>query len=89
MEIVGLIIAGIVISLLGKVVIGPSVRDDIGLVTTAVCGVIGVLVGWYAVAGMGTTGDVEVVRWTIAILVGMVLAAIAALVTGRSLSGRL
>jgi uncharacterized membrane protein YeaQ/YmgE (transglycosylase-associated protein family) len=89
MEIVSLIIAGIVISLLGKVVVGPGVRDDFGLVMTAMCGVVGVLVGWYAAAGMGTAGDLALLRWTIAILVGSVFAAIAAVVTGRSLSGRL
>ena len=89
MEIVSLTIAGIVISLLGKMLIGPGVRDDFGLVMTAVCGVVGVLVGWYAAAGMGAAGDLAVLRWTVAILVGSILAAIAAVVTGRSLSGRL
>jgi uncharacterized membrane protein YeaQ/YmgE (transglycosylase-associated protein family) len=89
MEIVSLIIAGIVISLVGKVVVGPGVRDDFGLVMTAMSGVVGVLVGWYAAAGMGTAGDLALLRWTIAILVGSVFAAIAAVVTGRSLSGRL
>jgi hypothetical protein len=85
MEIVTVIIAGIIISLLGKWWLTPSGRDDIGLVTTAVCGVAGVLVGWYAAAGL----DVELVRWAIAILVGSVLAAIVATLTGRSLAGRL
>ena len=89
MEIVGLILMGIVISLLGKAVIGPGDRDDFGLVTTAVCGVVGVLVGWYAAVGVETAGVVELVRWTIAILFGSVFAAIAAVITGRSLSGRL
>lgn len=89
MDIIGLIIAGIVISVLGKALVGPGGRDDIGVVTTAVCGVLGVLVGWYAAAGLGTTGDLEAVRWAMAILVGSALAAVAALVTGRSLSGRL
>ena len=41
---------GIVISLLGKWWLGPDGRDDFGVVTTLVCGVAGVLVGWYAAA---------------------------------------
>jgi uncharacterized membrane protein YeaQ/YmgE (transglycosylase-associated protein family) len=89
MEIIGVIIAGIVISLLGKAVVGPGGRDDIGVVTTAVCGVVGVLMGWYAAAGLGAAGDAEVVRWAIAILVGSAFAAVAAIVTGRSMPGRL
>jgi hypothetical protein len=89
MDIVGLIAMGIGISLLGKAVIGPGGRDDIGLVTTAVCGIVGVLVGWYATAGLGTASAVEVVRLVLACLLGSVFAALAAVVTGRSLSGRL
>ncbi len=89
MDIVGLIMMGIGISVLGKAVIGPGGRDDIGLVTTAVCGIVGVLVGWYATAGLGTAGAVEVVRLAIALLFGSAFATVAALVTGRSLSGRL
>ena len=89
MEIVGLIILGIVISLLGKAVIGPGGRDYIGWATTAVCGVLGVVVGWLVAAGLGTAGGIELVRGTIAILFGSVLAAIAAVVTRRSISGRL
>jgi hypothetical protein len=89
MDIVGLIMMGIGISVLGKAVIGPGGRDDIGLVTTAVCGIVGVLVGWYATAGLGTAAAVEVVRLAIALLFGSAFATVAALVTGRSLSGRL
>jgi hypothetical protein len=90
MEIIGLIIAGIGISLLGKRWLAPAGRDDIGTVTTAVCGVAGVLVGWYAAAGTGiATGGDELARLTVSILLGSALAALAAIVTGRSMAGRL
>jgi uncharacterized membrane protein YeaQ/YmgE (transglycosylase-associated protein family) len=89
MEILTLIIAGIVISLLVKWW-APGGRDDFGLVTTVVCGVVGALVGWYAAAELAAaTGGAELVRWALAILVGSVFAAIVATLTGRSLSGRL
>jgi hypothetical protein len=90
MEIITVIGAGIVISLLGRWWLAPGVRDDFGVVTTLVCGVAGVLVGWYAAAGLAmATGGVELVRWAVAILVGSVFAAIVATLTGRSRSGRL
>jgi uncharacterized membrane protein YeaQ/YmgE (transglycosylase-associated protein family) len=90
MEIIGVIIAGIVLGSLAKWWLAPGGRDDIGVVTTVACGVLGVLIGWYAAAGPGIAiGGVEVVRWTIAILLGSVFAAIMATLTGRSLAGRL
>ena len=89
MEIIGVIIAGVALGLLGKWWLGPDRRDDLGLVTTVGCGVLGALVG-YAVAGMGSgPADVEPIRWVIAILVGSIFVAVMAFVTGRSLAGRL
>lgn len=89
MDIITVIIAGLVISLLVKWW-APGGRDDFGLVTTAVCSVVGALVGWYAVAGAVAAGGVDdLARWTIAILVGSVFAGVVATLTGRSLSGRL
>jgi hypothetical protein len=90
MEVIGVIIAGIVVSLLGKWWLGPHGRDDLGMVTTAVCGVGGVLVGWYAAAELGITmGHGEAARWAVALLVGSAFAAIMAMLTGRSLASRL
>jgi uncharacterized membrane protein YeaQ/YmgE (transglycosylase-associated protein family) len=90
MEIIAVIIAGIVISLLGKWWLPPVGRDDIGVVTTVVCGVVGVVVGWYAAVGLGiATGGADFARWTLAIVVGSVSAAAVATLTGRSLAGRL
>jgi|RhiMethySRZTD1v2_1073278.scaffolds.fasta_scaffold1142147_1 uncharacterized membrane protein YeaQ/YmgE (transglycosylase-associated protein family) len=89
MDIIGVIIVGIVLGLLGKRWLGPNRRDDIGLVTTVACGVLGALVG-YALAGLESgAGGVELVRWLMAMLIGSIFVAVMAFVTGRSLSGRL
>jgi uncharacterized membrane protein YeaQ/YmgE (transglycosylase-associated protein family) len=90
METIGVISAGIVVGSVAKWWLAPGGRDDIGVVTTVVCGVLGALIGWYAAAGLGIAiGGVDVIRWTIAILLGSVFAAIMATLTGQSLAGRL
>jgi uncharacterized membrane protein YeaQ/YmgE (transglycosylase-associated protein family) len=85
MEIIGVIVAGIVIGLLGKFV-APGDRDNIPIWLTILCGIGGVLIGWYiytAVGGNGSPG-IDWVRWIIAIVVAAVLVMIASGVTGRS-----
>jgi uncharacterized membrane protein YeaQ/YmgE (transglycosylase-associated protein family) len=85
MEIIGVIVAGIVIGLLGKFV-APGDRDNIPIWLTILCGIGGVLLGWYiytAVGGNGSPG-IDWVRWIIAIVVAAVLVMIASGVTGRS-----
>ena len=89
MEIIGVIVAGIIIGLLGKFV-APSSRDNIPLWLTILCGVGGVIIGWYiytAVGGNGSPG-IDWVRWLIAIAVAAVLVVIAASVTARTKTGR-
>ncbi|GAA4993327.1 GlsB/YeaQ/YmgE family stress response membrane protein [Actinopolymorpha pittospori] len=83
MEIVGVIIAGIIIGLLGKWV-APSNRDNIPLWLTVICGIGGVLIGYYAAAALGVaaTPGVDWVRWIVSIIVAAVLVMIAALITG-------
>ena len=46
MEIIGVIVAGIIIGLLGKWV-APGDRDNIPLWLTVICGIVGMLVGSY------------------------------------------
>ena len=46
MDIIGVIIAGIIIGLLGKF-FAPGDRDNIPLWLTIVCGVGGVIIGYY------------------------------------------
>ena len=49
MDIIGLIIAGIIIGLLGKF-FAPGNRDNIPLWLTVLCGIGGVLIGYYLAA---------------------------------------
>src|SRR6476619_2574526 len=68
MEIIGVIIAGIIIGLLGKFV-APGDKDNIPIWLTIVCGIGGVLLGWYVYAafGGGKTSGVDWVRWIVAV----------------------
>ena len=85
MEIIGLIIAGIIIGLLGKFV-APGDKDNIPIWLTILCGIGGVLLGsviYSAFGGNGSPG-VDWVRWIVAILVAAVLVVIASTLTGRN-----
>jgi uncharacterized membrane protein YeaQ/YmgE (transglycosylase-associated protein family) len=83
-EIIGVIVAGLIIGLLGKFV-APGNRDNIPLWLTVICGVGGVLIGYYLAAALGVdeTKGIDWIRWIISIIVAAVLVAIAATVTGR------
>jgi uncharacterized membrane protein YeaQ/YmgE (transglycosylase-associated protein family) len=83
MEIIGVVIAGIIIGLLGKLV-APGNRDNIPLWLTVVCGIGGVLIGYYVAAALGVaaTPGIDWIRWIISVLVAAVLVMIAASVTG-------
>jgi uncharacterized membrane protein YeaQ/YmgE (transglycosylase-associated protein family) len=85
MEIIGVIVAGIVIGLLGKFV-APGDRDNIPIWLTILCGIGGVLIGWFIYTAFGGNGSpgIDWVRWIIAIVVAAVLVMIASGVTGRS-----
>jgi uncharacterized membrane protein YeaQ/YmgE (transglycosylase-associated protein family) len=89
MEIIGVIIAGIIIGLLGKFV-APSTRDNIPIWLTILCGIAGVLIGWYIYTAFGGNGSagIDWVRWLIAIAVAAVLVIIADAVMVRSRVGR-
>jgi len=83
-EVIGVIIAGIIIGLLGKW-IAPGDRDNIPLWLTLLCGIGGVLIGYYLAAALGVeeTDGIDWIRWIISIVVAVVLVMIAATVTGR------
>jgi uncharacterized membrane protein YeaQ/YmgE (transglycosylase-associated protein family) len=89
-EIIGVIVAGIIIGLLGKFV-APGNRDNIPIWLTIICGIGGVLIGWFIYTAFGGNGSpgIDWVRWIIAIVVAAVLVMIASAVTGRSRSGAL
>lgn len=85
MDIVGIIIAGVIIGLLGKFV-APGDKDNIPLWLTLVCGIGGVLIGlviYQAFGGDGSRG-VDWTRWIVSIICAAVLVVIASTVTGRS-----
>jgi uncharacterized membrane protein YeaQ/YmgE (transglycosylase-associated protein family) len=89
MEIIGVIIAGIIIGLLGKFV-APGDKDNIPLWLTVLCGIGGVVLGWFLYTAFGGNGSpgIDWVRWIIAIVVAAVLVIIASTVTGRNRRSR-
>ena len=89
MEIIGVIVAGIIIGLLGKFV-APGDKDNIPLWLTLLCGIGGVIIGWYIYSAFGGNGSngVDWVRWIVAIVVAAVLVVIASTLTGRNTGSR-
>lgn len=87
MSVIVVIIAGIIIGLLGKF-LAPGDKDNTPLWLTVVCGIGGVLIGWYVYTafGGGATSGVDWVRWLVSIVVAAVLVVIASTVTGRNTS---
>jgi uncharacterized membrane protein YeaQ/YmgE (transglycosylase-associated protein family) len=87
MSVIGVIIAGIIIGLLGKF-LAPGDKDNTPIWLTILCGIGGVLIGWYIYAafGGGKTSGVDWVRWLVAILVSAGLVVIASTLTGRNTS---
>ena len=87
MEIIGVIVAGIIIGLLGKFV-APGDKDNIPIWLTVLCGIGGVILGWFVYDAFGgdVTEGVDWVRWIVAIVVAAVLVVIASTVTGRNTS---
>jgi uncharacterized membrane protein YeaQ/YmgE (transglycosylase-associated protein family) len=85
MSIIGILIAGIIIGLLGKFV-APGDKDNIPLWLTLLCGIGGVIIGWYVYRAFGGNGSsgVDWTRWIVAIIVSAVLVVIASTVTGRN-----
>jgi len=84
MEIIGVIIAGIIIGLLGKFV-APGDKDNIPIWLTILCGIAGVIIGWFIYTAFGGDGSpgIDWVRWIVAIAVAAVLVIIASTVTSR------
>jgi uncharacterized membrane protein YeaQ/YmgE (transglycosylase-associated protein family) len=87
MSVIGVIIAGIIIGLLGKF-FAPGNKDNTPIWLTVLCGIGGVLIGWYVYTafGGGATSGVDWVRWLVSIVVAAVLVVIASTVTGRNTS---
>lgn len=85
MEIIGLIVAGLIIGLLGKFV-APGSRDNTPLWLTLLCGIGGVLIGYYVAAALGVdeTDGIDWLRWIISIVLAAVLVVAASTITGRN-----
>jgi uncharacterized membrane protein YeaQ/YmgE (transglycosylase-associated protein family) len=89
MEIIGVIIAGVIIGLLGKF-LAPGDKDNIPIWLTVLCGIGGVIVGWLVYTAFGGDGSrgIDWTRWIVAIVCAAVLVIIASTVTGRSTARR-
>ncbi|WP_328523705.1 GlsB/YeaQ/YmgE family stress response membrane protein [Kribbella sp. NBC_01510] len=89
MEIIGVIVAGIIIGLLGKFV-APGNKDNIPIWLTILCGIGGVIIGWFVYTAFGGNGSpgVDWVRWLVAIAIAAILVVIASTLTGRNTSAR-
>jgi uncharacterized membrane protein YeaQ/YmgE (transglycosylase-associated protein family) len=85
MEIVGILIAGLIIGLLGKLV-APGDKDNIPIWLTLLCGVGGVLLGLLVYTAFGGDGSkgVDWTRWIVSIAIAAVLVILASSLTGRS-----
>ena len=83
MDLIGVLIAGLIIGLLGKFV-APGNRDNIPLWLMVLCGIGGVLIGYFLAAALGVeaTRGIDWIRWIISIVVAAVLVMVAASVTG-------
>jgi len=89
MEIIGVIVAGIIIGLLGKFV-APGDKDNIPIWLTILCGIGGVIIGWFVYTAFGGNGSpgIDWVRWIVAIAISAVLVVVASTVTGRNTARR-
>ena len=85
MEIVGILVAGLIIGLLGKLV-APGDKDNIPLWLTVICGVGGVLLGLFVYTAFGGDGSagIDWTRWILSIALAAVLVVVASTLTGRN-----
>jgi uncharacterized membrane protein YeaQ/YmgE (transglycosylase-associated protein family) len=89
MEIIGVIVAGIIIGLLGKFV-APGDKDNIPIWLTILCGIGGVIIGWFVYTAFGGNGSpgIDWVRWLVAIAISAILVVIASTLTSRNTTTR-
>jgi uncharacterized membrane protein YeaQ/YmgE (transglycosylase-associated protein family) len=84
-EIVGILIAGLIIGLLGKFV-APGDKDNIPLWLTLICGIGGVLLGLLVYTAFGGNGSpgIDWTRWIVSVVIAAVLVVVASTVMGRN-----
>jgi uncharacterized membrane protein YeaQ/YmgE (transglycosylase-associated protein family) len=85
MEIIFVVIVGAIIGFLGKLV-APGDKDNTPIWLTVLCGIAGVIIGWFIYSAFGGNGSsgVDWVRWIVAVVVAAVLVMVASTVTGRN-----
>ena len=85
MEILGILVAGLIIGLLGKLV-APGDKDNIPLWLTVICGVGGVLLGLFVYTAFGGDGSagIDWTRWALSVALAAVLVVVASTLTGRN-----
>ena len=78
------LVGGTIIGFLGKT-FAPGKRE-VALWLTILCGIGGVIIGWFVYTALGGDGSpgIDWVRWLIAIAIAAVLVVIASTLTGRS-----
>jgi uncharacterized membrane protein YeaQ/YmgE (transglycosylase-associated protein family) len=84
-DLIVLIIGGIIIGFLGKF-LAPGDKDNTPVWLTILCGIGGILLGYWIYSLFGGDGSkgVDWVRWIVAVITAAVLVVIASTVTGRS-----
>jgi uncharacterized membrane protein YeaQ/YmgE (transglycosylase-associated protein family) len=87
-DLIVLIIGGIIIGFLGKF-LAPGDKDNTPVWLTILCGIGGILLGYWIYSFFGGDGSkgVDWVRWIVAIITAAVLVVIASTVTSRNNSG--
>lgn len=85
MDLIVLLIVGAIIGFLGKLV-APGDKDNIPIWLTILCGIGGVLLGYFIYSAFGGDGSkgVDWVKWIVAIITSAVLVVIASTVMGRN-----
>lgn len=85
MEIIGTVIAGVIIGLLGKFM-APGDKDNTPLWLTVLCGIGGVLLGaaLYKAVGGSVSPGIDWTLWLLSILCAALLVVIASNVTARN-----
>ncbi len=88
-DLIVLIIVGAIIGFLGKLV-APGDKDNTPVWLTILCGIGGVLLGYWIYSLFGGDGSrgIDWVRWIVAIITSAVLVVIASTVTSRNNSVR-
>jgi uncharacterized membrane protein YeaQ/YmgE (transglycosylase-associated protein family) len=85
MDIIVLLVMGVIIGFLGKL-LAPGDKDNTPVWLTILCGIGGVLLGYFIYSMFGGDGSkgIDWVRWIVAVITAAVLVMIASTVTSRN-----